>query len=290
VILPPQSAEIAHFRSGFQANRNTGKPMSRPHIHSDMELAILVEGGVDWSFSGRTMAMPPGRFVLYWAARPHATIACRQSLKYSFHLPLAWFLQLPLPEDFTRRLLAGEVLIGDGDTRPQEDALAAARWFELGRSPDHEALRLLLLEIEARLGWLARAGRRLPETAAVGREAGAERSERMVGFIAEHYRETVSSEQIAAAADLHPKYAMSLFQKHLRLTMQEFVTALRLAHAQRLLVSTPLRMAEIARQSGFGSSGRFFDIFASEIGMSPSSWRRNALQRRPAAPSRPSPL
>ena len=50
--------------------------------------------------------------------------------------------------------LAGEVLIGDGDARPQEDALAAARWYELGRSPDHEALRLLLLEIE-RLAILA---------------------------------------------------------------------------------------------------------------------------------------
>ena len=41
---------------------------------------------------------------------------------------------------------------------------------------------------------------------------------------------------IAAAADIHPKYAMSVFKKSTGMTLNEYVNLLRLSYAQALLM------------------------------------------------------
>jgi AraC-like DNA-binding protein len=97
--------------------------------------------------------------------------------------------------------------------------------------------------------------------------------EAIAAFIAQHYREAIAMPQIAAAAELHPKYAMTLFRRHCGMTVGEYLTQQRLSQAQRLLVTTDAKIVDIAYGSGFGSVSRFYAVFERTCGQSPRAYR-----------------
>ena len=59
---------------------------------------------------------------------------------------------------------------------------------------------------------------------------------RMCDFIAENFLYDIDCVDIAAAADIHPKYAMSVFKKSTGMTLNEYVNLLRLSYAQAMLM------------------------------------------------------
>ncbi|MHB0958716.1 MAG: helix-turn-helix domain-containing protein [Pirellulaceae bacterium] len=56
--------------------------------------------------------------------------------------------------------------------------------------------------------------------------------------------------------------------------MIKYVTEHRLAHAQRLLVTTEELIVNIAFSSGFGSISRFNEAFRQSFGCTPRAYRR----------------
>ena len=134
------------------------------------------------------------------------------------------------------------------------------------------------LELEARFRRLARTlprqrsqarGRALKPVA-----SGANRAVQLAQLIAEHYLEAVQISDLAQTAGLNPNYAASLFKETFSMTMLEYLTQHRLAHAQRLLATTEKPILEIAFASGFGSASRFYAAFERATGLSPLKYRR----------------
>jgi len=76
---------------------------------------------------------------------------------------------------------------------------------------------------------------------------------------------------------LNPNYAAGLFLRHFGMTPTDYLTALRVAHAQRLLLSSELGVLEVALESGFGSPSRFYAAFTRLVGESPGAFRRRLL-------------
>ena len=97
----------------------------------------------------------------------------------------------------------------------------------------------------------------------------------MCDFIAENFLDDIDCVDIAAAADIHPKYAMSVFRKSTGMTLNEYVNLLRLSYAQALLMNdrTPTCIS-VAMDSGFGSLSAFNKSFRKLAGMSPSDFRK----------------
>ena len=100
---------------------------------------------------------------------------------------------------------------------------------------------------------------------------------RMCGFIADNFLDDIDSNDIAAAADIHPKYAMSLFKKSTGMTMNEYVSLLRLSYAQARLLEEDANILNVAMESGFGSLSAFNKSFRKIAGMSPSDFRRERM-------------
>jgi AraC-like DNA-binding protein len=71
---------------------------------------------------------------------------------------------------------------------------------------------------------------------------------------------------------------MKIFRDRLNISMIEYLTRHRVAHAQRLLLTTDKDILEIALEAGFGSSSRFYAAFKHFCGQSPGQYRR-ALRR-----------
>ena len=100
-------------------------------------------------------------------------------------------------------------------------------------------------------------------------------------FIADNFLDDIDSADIAAAAGLHPKYAMSLFKKCTGMTLNDYVSLLRLSYAQARLISGDGNILRVAMESGFGSLSGFNKSFRRIAGMSPSDFRRSGQGERP---------
>lgn len=282
-----RDSEVKALQSGFLICRNTGHTMAESHIHNDLEMTIILKGEMDFVMGSHRVQIPVGRFVIYWAARPHRTVhVSRPFLKYGLHIPLPWFLQLQLPAAFTHRILNGDVVVDPDDSRKREDEISVARWFRNTNPPDPAKERLTMHEVETRIGWIAMSicDSRAPAAmqSSVHPLPLLRKLDTMIRFVTEHYLDPISSADVARVVQLHPKYAMNMFRKNMGMTMLAFITAQRIAHARRLLITTDKKIVEIAFQSGFGTLSRFYKAFTDSVRMSPRAYRRMVSMRRPS--------
>ncbi|MCS6757817.1 MAG: AraC family transcriptional regulator [Candidatus Devosia euplotis] len=101
---------------------------------------------------------------------------------------------------------------------------------------------------------------------------------RMVRHIVENITELLSAESIADVVGLHPNYATNLFTKVLRISVQKFVTRMRLIRAHSLLFYGSQSIANVAYQSGFVSQTQFYEHFRKAYGMTPSQMRKDTIE------------
>lgn len=78
----------------------------------------------------------------------------------------------------------------------------------------------------------------------------------LVSHLHEHYTEFIDRASVARSLHIRPETVSRLFQAH-GTSFSQYLTQLRVAHAQELLRSTQLNAAEVARMSGFSSYATF---------------------------------
>jgi len=92
-------------------------------------------------------------------------------------------------------------------------------------------------------------------------------------FVGTHYRSNLNLNEVTREVELHSKYAMQLFRRNSGVTLWNYLTQHRIWHAQRLLVSTELPIADVAREAGFGSDSQLHLVFSRHCGLSPRQYR-----------------
>lgn len=280
----PNRPDFAPY--GLTCVRWKPSPMRRPDHHNEIELNFLESGTVTYLLGGRKLVVESGHLTAFWAAIPHQIIEfAGEPSYYVATIPLPWFLQWRLPERFVQALLQGQIIADTANARSISDVQQFASWEEdlgLRRTQTEEAV---LLEMHARLIRLADAvppingASKARDTMATLTDAGLSKVERMACFVAQHYRERISVDDIARVAGLHPNYAMNLFQKTFGTTLVNYLTQHRVSHSQRLLATTNLTVMDVAYESGFNSLSRFNEAFRAVCGCSPREFRRaNGLQ------------
>lgn len=256
--------------------------MQRADRHNEIELNLLRHGSLNYLLGGNTVTIPAGRLAVFWAGIPHQVIASKNNTEYYVAtIPLAWFLQCRFPAHFVDAILHARVVL---DPEPQisgGDMEMFERWVHDFDKPDPQRQRISFLEIEARLFRFALA---VPPNMATSRcskavhpiiqVGGLNRAEQVALYIAQHYNEPLTAEQIGQSVGLHPNYAMSLFKKTMGITMVDCLTQHRVSHAQRLLATTDDKIIDVGLNSGFGSLSRFYDAFKRCCGCSPKEYRK----------------
>lgn len=255
------------------------------HYHPSIEVNLLVDCDMVYSFAGSEVKVNRGELCVFWAAHPHCVVAVHGDGQVSnAYVSLSEFLQWPLPAELVSQLLGGAVL-SSGKVSPSDYELAQ-RWATEVNNTEEKWQRLHALEVQTRLYRMAMDGWQvlLDSQRSAGRQSapklvGAralEPFERMLRYVAEHYADPIRVSDVAEAGGVSSSYAITLFRNMLGRTIKEHITDMRLFQARMLLTETDSKILTIALNSGFGSLSAFYQAFQSRSGVSPAVFRRTA--------------
>ncbi|RED85202.1 helix-turn-helix domain-containing protein [Cohnella phaseoli] len=103
--------------------------------------------------------------------------------------------------------------------------------------------------------------------------------EKIREYVAEHYDEPLTLEQLAGMTSLSPKYFGELFKKQFGQSVTDYVTEVRISQAKRYLRDTDGLLRDIARKVGYADEFYFSRKFKKEVGVPPSAYTRSATRR-----------
>ena len=101
---------------------------------------------------------------------------------------------------------------------------------------------------------------------------------RALCYLRDHARSDITIQTLCGELRLSRRSLERKFATHLNSSPRETLCRLRTETAKRLLIETDLPMSLIAERSGFSDPERFSVVFRQQAGMSPSSFRKSAVQ------------
>lgn len=104
-------------------------------------------------------------------------------------------------------------------------------------------------------------------------------------YIRNHYRESITIDEVANIVHLTPNYFSEYFKKQTGIKFCSYVQKLRLEFSVSLLKLSDLSIKEIADQSGFNSAAYFSNAFKDYFGISPEQFRKS--QNKLLSPTQP---
>ncbi|MFB9274068.1 response regulator [Cohnella cellulosilytica] len=91
--------------------------------------------------------------------------------------------------------------------------------------------------------------------------------------IQEHYAEPMTLKSLGQTYHIHPNYLGQLFHKQTGETFADYINKFRIGKAKELLLESPLKVNEIARQVGYWEIGYFYKQFKKHVGIVPSEYK-----------------
>ena len=277
--------EVVFVEVGFQTFRRHPTPMPRLHRHEEIEFNFVERGAVTYLHHGEFVSIPARQMTVFWAAFPHRLVEIQKdTIMHVVNVPLRWFFQAQFPDRFTQAILRGDMIAETVADQTRLDLGQLNRWHADLQTDNTERRSIVELEIEVRLRRLALTGkpvqaRRLAKVKAVKTGRGlADSSQlgnavKMALFIAENYTQPLRAKDIAGIVHLHPNYATNVFRGMFGMRLRDYLTRQRVAHAQRLVMTTDMKFLDIALASGFGSASRFYAAFRRVCGKAPRHYR-----------------
>lgn len=282
----PLSDVIELVPNSLVAGVATPCHMPVPHWHAQVEINFVYSGSVTYRMSGHTVQLGKGDLCLFWGGQPHQAIQSEPDTEFvAIHLPLVHFFRLRLSPELMHRLTRGASVVTRAEGHSDTETFRRLTGYMRGEDPERRehAIDELLLRIN-RINYEPHQvyDSMAPEPGdAEPLDTGSFRNViDICRFITENFRYDINSSAIASSVEMHPKYAMSVFKKSTGMTLNEYITLLRLSYAQALLIDDEISILDVAMESGFGSLSAFSQSFRKTTGQSASDFRRMAAAHR----------
>ena len=99
-----------------------------------------------------------------------------------------------------------------------------------------------------------------------------EKVRQMIRFACDHFTEGLSVQTLADKFSLPLRTVYKLFDRHLRHSPKRFLIELQLKRAEELMRSGGMKMADVAKESGFATQKSFYDFFREYHNTTPKEW------------------
>ncbi len=95
-------------------------------------------------------------------------------------------------------------------------------------------------------------------------------------YTMEHYQ-TVTEKEVADLCGLSYHYFSHLFRRSVGRSFSDYLTAVRISEAEKMLLSSEKSITDIAAEAGFSTTSYFISRFRAEKGITPAKYRKRAL-------------
>ena len=234
-----------------------------PHFHRNLELILVLRGGVACTVNGTEYLLSPGEYGL--------------CLPYDIHsyrpTEDGRYFVLVFSEDFVRSFsqrIAGKEGLGFAFTpAPVVDAYVRAR---LVAGEEHTLFTLksclyAVCEEYSRAVPLAEKSKK-----------DLRLTEKILAYIMENYRKKLTLYELSAELGYDYHYMSRYFGRTFRMSFSDLVNTYRLEGALPLLEERGRSITSIAHESGFGSVRSFNAYFLRSMGMTPTEYRRGGKE------------
>lgn len=282
-----ERANHLDFDIRFEGARDV---LARPHRHEYFQIQVSIEGGDQQLIGGAVRPFRAGHLSFVLPYRVHVVphpVGARYAI-VNFDQGFLW------PELAVEPLDLEEVSVAQHpELAPflfqeyvdfsfdEADFARILRWLDELSVLNRErgfgttgAIRGILLQLIALACQKHEAA--LLEQAArhSGRSSRRDALQRVMRYVREHLSEEMSLNDAAAAAMLSPNYLAHLLKKQTDRTFTELVTERRLERAKELLLTSSIRIGDIALQCGFSDADYFSRRFRQQIGVTPRQFRQ----------------
>ncbi|WP_440116892.1 AraC family transcriptional regulator [Paenibacillus sp. QZ-Y1] len=93
-------------------------------------------------------------------------------------------------------------------------------------------------------------------------------------YMRENYKHEIKLEKLAELAGMHPSYYSQLFKSRMQKNPIEYITHLRMNRAKELLMTSNLRVRDVAREVGYRDEFYFSRRFRNHAGYAPTSYAK----------------
>jgi AraC-like DNA-binding protein len=255
------------------------------HWHDHFEIALVLGGRGTFRFGRRGLAAEPGDLFFIDNSQPHVALADAGE-------PLRLLLVLFRPELLAaagcRELDLGYLAPFRVDERSWSPRVRGTTELAARVAPLLEELHAIHVRHDPSERHLADATLRMAlalvnrdqgsagTTASVAR-AAADRREQIrpvLAYVDRNCRESITLDDVAELVHVSPSRVRHVFKDVTGVGFKEYVTQVRVAEAKRLLLSTDLSVAEIARRVSYTNLNQFYKVFYRSCAMSPGEYRR----------------
>lgn len=252
------------------------------HWHEFLELIYCLKGAYQIWVNDSCIPCIPGDFVIIDAKEPHATKAMELdseimviqvepntfSLTYTDSMLSMYHHYFDnIPSNFQRKIQISESdtlyhLFGDLKNEFFQKEVA----FELSIKADIEKIYVYLLR-NYQIRQPKILGTQLKDLI---------RLQPVLDFIEMNYHKTIRQKDMAQLVFLSVASFCRLFKKVMGKTFSEYINALRIREAKRLLLVTNEKIINISISVGYDNVTYFNKVFRRKCGLSPGSYRKNA--------------
>lgn len=245
------------------------------HRHNEIELAVFEGGTLRAMYGSQTIRILPGQLVVFWGIMPHFALHIDPGLLgRGIRIPFEWVARWNLPSAVMHRLVNLEVIVAPAQKQPCSDLALMQHWIRLMKRSDEVGREIVLLEAQARLMRLATDA--MSDSSSTTDARGTLTAiERVLLEVANHYREPLNVKELAAHTGFSSNHLMRVFRKATGSSVYAHILEQRISCAQRLLITSNMKVLDIAYESGFTSSARFYAAFRRVVGQSPTHYRRH---------------
>ncbi|MGM0216652.1 AraC family transcriptional regulator [Enterococcus sp. AZ109] len=115
------------------------------------------------------------------------------------------------------------------------------------------------------------------EELSVEMQNDSEMIKRVKDYIDEQFRSEVTLQLLAEKFNISSYYLAHLFKDKLGYSPGQYVLRRRIGEAQTLLLTTDMKIIEIASEVGYDSVSNFNSVFKNKVGMTPTEYRHKYL-------------
>lgn len=237
-----------------------------PHIHNEVEIVFLTDGTSVIHCGSRERVLHPGEIFIAFPNQIHSYEESKDPRGYLLIIPVKPYLSVYSGILLTKE--PTEPVFGV----PEAEAQALQTLLDLAYADKetgsetvmHSYLQLIVGKI---LGMLQL------EDAVSGAD---EILKAVILYVNAHYTEPLTRKEIAKAVGYNESYISHLFSATLKTSIPNYINALRVYDAAKMLRQTDLPISTIANRLGFGTLRNFNRVFLKETGKNPKDYRSAA--------------